>query len=341
MTDVPVRIGFVGCGRQASAAWYPNFATIPALDLVACCDLQADLAERNARFFGARRWYTSLDHMLDMEELDAVMVVGPPAMHYACGKAVLAAGLPLMMEKPPAPRTEQARELVELAEAQGIVTQVGHNMRHAPGVVKLRELMRTPAFGRLLFLESRYFMPGPMWHDTGDYRAGWTYMIFQATHAVDLARCIGGEIETVFADLSMGAEGRFAIAAVAHFRSGATGTLTLTGNTPNWTCKLEAEGDARAHVRLENLHTLHFEQHTAESGYQPVPGIPGQYWHPATRDNAERRGGYWGQLEAFARAVQTGIPDSPTLRDAYQALRVCEALLDSIQRGEPIAVPTD
>ena len=251
MADAPVRIGFVGCGRQASAAWYPNFATIPALDLVACCDLQADLAERNARFYGARRWYTSLTRMLEAEDLDAVMVVGPPAMHYACGKEVLAAGLPLMMEKPPAPRTEQARELVELAEAQGVVTQVGHNMRHAPGVVKLRELMQTPAFGRLLFLESRYFMPGPMWHDTGDYRAGWTYMIFQSTHAVDLARFIGGEIETVFADLSVGAKGRFAIAAVAHFRSGATGTLTLTGNTPNWTCKLEAEGDARAHVRLK------------------------------------------------------------------------------------------
>ena len=130
MADTPVRIGFVGCGRQASAAWYPNFATIPALDLVACCDLQADLAERNARFYGARRWYTSLDRMLDVEDLDAVMVVGPPAMHYACGKAVLAAGLPLMMEKPPAPRTAQARELVELAEAQGVVTP--GRPQHAP-----------------------------------------------------------------------------------------------------------------------------------------------------------------------------------------------------------------
>jgi predicted dehydrogenase len=46
-------------------------------------------------------------------------------------------------------------------------------------------------------------------------------------------------------------------------------------------------------------------------------------------------------MEAFARAVQSGIPDSPTLRDAYQAMRVCEALLDSIQHGEPVAVTTD
>ena len=35
MPNAPVRIGLVGCGRQASAAWYPNFATIPQLDLAA------------------------------------------------------------------------------------------------------------------------------------------------------------------------------------------------------------------------------------------------------------------------------------------------------------------
>ena len=111
MSDAPVRVGFVGCGRQASASWYPNFATIPELDLLACCDLQAALAERNARFFGARRWYTNLSDMIEKEDLDAVMVVGPPDMHFECGKQVLAAGLPLMMEKPAARLTAQAQRV--------------------------------------------------------------------------------------------------------------------------------------------------------------------------------------------------------------------------------------
>ena len=338
MTDSPVRIGFVGCGRQASNAWYPNFATIPELDLVACCDLQADLAERNARYFGARRWYTNLDDMLDQADLEAVMVVGPPDMHYTCGKRVLEAGLPLMMEKPPARRPVDALELVELAEAKGVVTQIGHNMRHAPGVRKFKELMQTPEFGQLLFVESRYFMPSPMWPDTADYRTGWEYMIFQATHAVDLARHIGGEIKHVYANHSVGAVGRFSIACVAGFTDGATGTITLTGCTPNWTCKLEAAGDARAHLRLVDLHTLHFEPHTTESGYRPSPGIPGHYWAPAVRDNAEQRSGYWHQMQAFGQAVQQGQASLPTVRDAYRAMQICEAILDSIDRAEPVSV---
>ena len=341
MADAAVRIGFVGCGRQASDAWYPNFATIPELDLVACCDLRQELVDRNTRHYGALNGYTDMQEMLDQEDLDAVMVVGPPAMHYECGKQVLEAGLPLMMEKPVAHRTDRALELVELAESRGVITQAGHNMRHAPGVTRFRELMQTPEFGNLIFLESRYFMPGPMWHDTYDYREGWMYMIFQTTHAVDLARFVGGEIEKVYANLSVGEGGRFAIATVAHFGSGATGTITLTGNTPNWTCLLEAEGDARGHLRLVNLHTLHFETETPDSGYRPVPGIPGQYWSPVTRGHAEKQGGYWVQMQAFAKAVQSGTQDSPSLRDGYQAMRVCEAILDSIERGEPVGVPTD
>ena len=336
MANQTVRIGFVGCGNQASAAWYPNFATLPALELQACCDLKPEKAERNARFFGARRWYTDMREMLAKETLDAVMVVGPPAMHYACGKQALEAGLPLMMEKPPAPRTEQALELAELAEAKGLITQIGHNMRHAPGVKKFRELMQTPEFGKLLFLESRYFMPSPMWHDTGGYRNGWSYMIFQATHAVDLARHLGGEIASVFASHSVGEAGRFSIACVVNYTNGATGTITLTGCTPNWTCKVEAAGDARAHLRLVNLHTLHFEPHTPESGYGPSPGIPGYYWTPATRDNAEQRGGYRVEMQAFAQAVLSGKPSVPSLRDAYRAMQICEAILDSIEKRQPV-----
>ena len=84
MSDAPVKIGFVGCGRQASDAWYPNFATIPELDLVACCDLQQELAERNARHYGALKWYTDMQAMLEQEDLDAVMVVGGVAIAIDC-----------------------------------------------------------------------------------------------------------------------------------------------------------------------------------------------------------------------------------------------------------------
>lgn len=118
----------------------------------------------------------------------------------------------------------------------------------------------------------------------------------------------------------------------------------IASHAPLWTpgakvgCQLEAAGDARAHLRLVNLHTLHVEPHLPESGYRPVPGIPGHYWSPATRDNAEIRSGYWGQMQAVARAVQSGRPAMPTLRDACQAMVICEAMLDSIEQRTPVEI---
>ena len=62
------RIGFVGCGGHASHSLYPAIHMIPEFDLAAVCDLNRELAERNARKFSARKWYTDLGKMLKEEK---------------------------------------------------------------------------------------------------------------------------------------------------------------------------------------------------------------------------------------------------------------------------------
>lgn len=64
-------------------------------------------------------------------------------------------------------------------------------------------------------------------------------------------------------------------------------------------------------------------------------------WNPATRDNAEKRSGYWHQMQAFAQAVQRGQAVAPTLRDAWRNMVVCEAICDSIEQGRSIACPPE
>jgi predicted dehydrogenase len=61
-------IGFIGCGGQAMANLYPHAASIPEMELVACCDLKPELAQRNAERFGAKAWYTDYEEMLSLGE---------------------------------------------------------------------------------------------------------------------------------------------------------------------------------------------------------------------------------------------------------------------------------
>jgi len=64
-----VRLAVVGAGNQCTQSLMPAVPSIPELDLVAVCDLKRDLAERNARAFGARAVYTEVSRMLrDGEE---------------------------------------------------------------------------------------------------------------------------------------------------------------------------------------------------------------------------------------------------------------------------------
>lgn len=126
-----VRLAVVGAGSQCTNSLMPGIPSIPEIDLVAVCDLKRELAERNARSFGARAVYTDAGEMLRQEAPDAVMVVGPPQMHEEVGLQVLEAGAHLFVEKPAAPTVEGAKRLVDAARRAGKVGQVGHMMRHA------------------------------------------------------------------------------------------------------------------------------------------------------------------------------------------------------------------
>ena len=94
------RIAFVGCGTHSTNNLYPMLKYARAR-LVAVCDLDRNLAERNARLFGGESVHTDVDQMLAQAKPDALMVVGPDSIHYSVALKALAMGIPVFVEKPP------------------------------------------------------------------------------------------------------------------------------------------------------------------------------------------------------------------------------------------------
>ena len=201
-------------------------------------------------FFGARRWYTNLSDMIEKGRSGCRDGRGGRRICiFECGKQVLAAGLPLMMEKPPARLTAHARELADMAAGRGLITQIGHNMRHAPGVQKFSRVNGDArVWENCFFWKADILCPGPMWQVRFRLSRGLAVYDFSSQRMRLISRVFWAGKSSAFTRiLSVGEGGRFAIACTAHFDSGATGMITLTGCTPNWTCKIEAAGDARAH----------------------------------------------------------------------------------------------
>lgn len=340
MTMDTVKVGFVGCGRHASNDLYPQICRIPALELVATCDLVEDLAKKNAKVFGAGSYYVNLETMLANEELDAVMIVGPPQMHVDLGIECLKRGLHIFVEKPVALTVEDSRKLVDAAELAGKFGMVGHMMRHSPPIALAKRIMDCEQFGKPMFIESKYYTSGPreprkFW-GLDDLR--WTYMLVQGLHPIDLAHYFLGDMKNVSAKLAEGKDGRLAFAIAAEFTNGGVGHLNLSSCFPGWETRLEITGDAGAFLSLENMSKLRYSEAQPWSGdfsYRE-PSLS-KIWEVSPYDQGERIG-YRDELGHFVQCIISNTRPMPDLRDAYRAMVVARSALQSVESADTVSI---
>jgi predicted dehydrogenase/acetyltransferase-like isoleucine patch superfamily enzyme len=88
------------------------------------------------------------------EEIDAVAIAAPAALHYRLAKEALKAGKHVFVEKPLSLEPAEARELCELAERLDRRLMVGHLLQYHSAFLKLKELVREGRLGRLHYLYS-------------------------------------------------------------------------------------------------------------------------------------------------------------------------------------------
>jgi len=120
-----VRVGVIGVGYfgRFHAAKY---AALPGCALTAVVDIAPARARAAALHFGSRA-FCDLDAAL--AEVDAVSVATPTASHYQVAAACLARGVHVLLEKPMTRSLAEAAALIDLAERQGCVLQIGHQER--------------------------------------------------------------------------------------------------------------------------------------------------------------------------------------------------------------------
>jgi predicted dehydrogenase len=137
-----VRVGVVGVGHigREHARIYSR---LPEVQLVGLYDLDAAVAEKTAQRYGVRV-FPSAQALAD--EVDAATIATPTHTHHDIAKLFFASGRHLLVEKPITDSIEQARELVEIAQRQNLVLQVGHIERFNPALSALEEKLTRPRF---------------------------------------------------------------------------------------------------------------------------------------------------------------------------------------------------
>jgi hypothetical protein len=122
---------------------YADLAQAGLVRFVGVFDVQTEAAKAHAEKHGVRAFAT-VNELL--AEVDAVSVVTPTVTHHALASEALKAGKHVLVEKPMTDSAEQAGELVGLAQAAGLVLQVGHVERFNPVYRYLEEAATQPRF---------------------------------------------------------------------------------------------------------------------------------------------------------------------------------------------------
>ncbi len=117
------------------------------------------------------RLYPTLDELLAGEKPDGIILATPNRLHAEGGLACVAAGVPVIVEKPIADTVENATRLVEASEAAGVPVLTGHHRNYGPVMAKARAIVQSGRLGPLVAVvgTAMFYKPDD-YFDVGD---GW------------------------------------------------------------------------------------------------------------------------------------------------------------------------
>ena len=190
-TPAPVRVAVVGAGRMANNVHYPSIASFDDVDLVGICDINPTALNATADKYGVSGRYAEYRRMVDELNPDGVYAIGQPEHLWGVWVWCLERGLNLYIEKPMGLNLHQAEILAHLADTHGCVTQVSHQRRACPLLVKMQQAC----------LER-----GPITHTVCEFYkyairtelTSYDRMLGDCTHSIDTLRWMcGGEVVSV------------------------------------------------------------------------------------------------------------------------------------------------
>lgn len=137
-----IRVGVVGTGALGKHH-ARVYASLPDAVLSGVVDIHPVRAQEVAEAYGTEAYtaYTDL-----FGKVDAVSIATPTTLHAEIGEQFLKQGIHVLVEKPIASTLEDADLLIQSAESNHCILQIGHLERFNPAVVELRDIVNRPRF---------------------------------------------------------------------------------------------------------------------------------------------------------------------------------------------------
>ena len=309
-----LRVGVIGVGYLGQFH-AEKYARMNDVELVGVVDIDKNRAEAVAKKINTKPYkdYKSL-----FGNVDAVSIAAPTSVHFAIARDFLKNNIDILIEKPITETTEEADELIHLAESRDLIIQVGHLERFNPAIVALKDIVKKP-----MFIES---------HRLSIYQGRCTdvsVVLDLMIHDIDLIlNFVRSEISAVYASGVPVVSEHVDIAnARLEFENGCVANVTASRISTKNERKIRLfQRDAYVSVDFSKKEITAIQQ-TGSVGCGLIPGMDVKQISFDTGDALEN------ELKSFINAVIHRETPEVTAQMGCDALEIALNIMDQIKEG--------
>jgi predicted dehydrogenase len=344
-----IKLGIIGLHNHYHI--YPMAAYlakgIPGLELVSVYDERPGLANQFAKQYSVPELYSSRDSLLEHSDIDAVLIMSDTASH--CSDLIAAAKCRkhVLLDKPIALNTQEATEMVQVADEAGIVFQMAYLIRYLPPYKKARQLIADGVVGKPLTMKIGIRCPlnfirdspeatEPGWY-TDPKRGGAGGFMDHGIHYSDTLRfLLGSEAIEVFGKVAKLTDhpievDDYGVCVVTTDRKEIV-TIESTWHAPAWYAPLTSQEECLI-VGTEGEIHVHYQK-SPQLEVSGKEGTGRQYYDWLGEDRYEIC--YRDALVDFAETIRSGRSPAVSGRDGRIALEIIEAAYRSSSAGKVI-----
>jgi len=313
-------------------------AAEPRMRVAAVVTSSAERAERASREYPRARVLSTVDELFtDPSGIDLVVIATPNRSHAPLAMRAIAAGLPVVVDKPFTVTVGEAEQVIAAADQAGIPLSVFQNRRWDSDFRTVASLIVDGRLGQVRRFESRLERWRPTlkggWRELGDHADGAGYLYDLGSHLVDQALTLFGPVTDIYCELDRRRVGvradDDAFLALTH-ASGVRSHLWMNAVAAQHGPRFRVLGSENAYV----VYGADPQEAQLRAGRSPDQephwgAVDPEHWgllgaEPDARRVPSLPGDYRCYYRAMADALLDGAPVPVDARDALETMKILE-----------------
>jgi predicted dehydrogenase len=322
-------IGAGTMGMEHATSYY----SMDTVHLIGIVEVRKEQAEKIIGQHDTKIFQTLEEALKNLEHIDVIDICVPTFLHKEYVMKAADYGIDVICEKPLAYTLQDARYMIDYCEEKNVKLFIGHVVRFFPQYSKVRELVSSGTIGDIGVVRTRRGGSFPAgWSDWyADHSKSGGVILDLIIHDFDFLRWNFGEVERVFAK---GIAERklenldYALVTLV-FKSGVIAHVEGTWAHQTFSSQFEFAGK-NGIIEYDSLK----EEPVLLSIKQLNDGKSGV----AVPQSPLKKSPYYIELEHFLTCLKSNEPPIVTAEDAYKAMEISVAALQSLKTGLPVTL---